>query len=42
LRSRSVWADSLVGGNALQRAHRAGLLEYRLLRFERSGAIGEL
>jgi SAM-dependent methyltransferase len=35
LRRRSVWADSLVGGNALQRAHGAGLLEYRLLRFER-------
>src|SRR4051812_4997948 len=35
LRRRSVWADSLVGGDALQRCHRAGLLEYRLLRFER-------
>ncbi|MGD9530103.1 SAM-dependent methyltransferase [Pseudonocardia sp.] len=32
-RSRSVWAESLVGGDALQRCHRAGLLEYRLLRF---------
>jgi SAM-dependent methyltransferase len=35
VRSRSVWAESLVGGDALQRCHRAGLLEYRLLRFER-------
>lgn len=32
-RSRSVWAESLVGGDALQRCHRAGLLTYRLLRF---------
>jgi SAM-dependent methyltransferase len=32
----STWADSLVGGDALQRCHRAGLLEYRLLRFERT------
>jgi hypothetical protein len=30
-----VWAESLVGGHALQRCHRAGLLEYRLLRFAR-------
>jgi len=42
LRSRSVWAESLVGGNALQRCHRAGLLEYRLLRFERSATSVEL
>ncbi|HWT25732.1 MAG TPA: class I SAM-dependent methyltransferase [Solirubrobacteraceae bacterium] len=35
VRSRSVWAQSLVGGDALQRCHRAGLLEYRMLRFER-------
>jgi SAM-dependent methyltransferase len=35
LRERSVWAESLVGGDALQRCHRAGLLEYRLLRFVR-------
>lgn len=35
LRRRSVWADSLVGGDALQRCHRQGLLEYRLLRFVR-------
>jgi len=35
VRDRSVWAESLVGGNAIQRCHRAGLLEYRLLRFER-------
>jgi SAM-dependent methyltransferase len=35
LRSRSMWAQSMVGGDALQHCHRAGLLEYRLLRFER-------
>jgi cyclopropane fatty-acyl-phospholipid synthase-like methyltransferase len=35
-RGRSMWAQSLVGGDALQRCHRAGLLEYRLLRFERA------
>jgi len=35
LRDRSVWADSMVGGDALQRCHRAGLLEYRVLRFVR-------
>lgn len=35
LRDRSVWAGSLVGGDALQRCHRQGLLEYRLLRFVR-------
>jgi cyclopropane fatty-acyl-phospholipid synthase-like methyltransferase len=35
LRDRSVWADSMVGGDALQRCHRAGLLDYRLLRFVR-------
>jgi cyclopropane fatty-acyl-phospholipid synthase-like methyltransferase len=35
LRGRSMWAQSLVGGDALQRCHRAGLIEYRLLRFER-------
>ncbi|HZB21443.1 MAG TPA: hypothetical protein VE463_16515, partial [Blastococcus sp.] len=34
-RSRSMWAQSLVGGDALQHCHRAGLLQYRLLRFER-------
>ncbi len=33
MRGRSMWADSMVGGDALQRCHRAGLLEYRLLRF---------
>ena len=32
---RSMWAQSLVGGDALQHCHRAGLLQYRLLRFER-------
>jgi SAM-dependent methyltransferase len=35
LRSRSMWAQSLVGGDALQHCHRAGVLEYRMLRFER-------
>src|SRR3954469_16373571 len=35
-RSRSMWAQSLVGGDALQHCHRAGVLEYRLLRFERT------
>src|SRR3954470_20276655 len=32
---RSTWAQSLVGGDALQHCHRVGLLEYRMLRFER-------
>ena len=35
---RSMWAQSLVGGDALQLCHRAGLLQYRLLRFERRPA----
>src|SRR3954470_23036276 len=35
-RRRSMWAQSLVGGDALQHCHRAGVLEYRLLRFERT------
>ena len=35
-RGRSMWADSMVGGDALQRCHLAGVLEYRLLRFVRS------
>jgi cyclopropane fatty-acyl-phospholipid synthase-like methyltransferase len=35
LHGRSAWAQSMVGGDALQRCHRAGLLEYRMLRFER-------
>ncbi|KGN31284.1 hypothetical protein N802_04140 [Knoellia sinensis KCTC 19936] len=35
LRHRSEWARALVGGHALQQCHRAGLLEYRLLRFVR-------
>jgi SAM-dependent methyltransferase len=35
LRGRSMWAQSLVGGDALQHCHRTGLLEYRMLRFER-------
>ena len=34
VRSRSMWAQSLIGGDALQHCHRAGLLEYRMLRFE--------
>lgn len=37
VRRHSVWAQSLVGGDALQGCHRAGLLEYRLLRFVRVG-----
>jgi cyclopropane fatty-acyl-phospholipid synthase-like methyltransferase len=37
LRSRSPWAQAMVGGDALQAGHRAGLLEYRLLRFVRPG-----
>jgi cyclopropane fatty-acyl-phospholipid synthase-like methyltransferase len=36
VRDRSAWAAALVGGDALQRCHRAGLLEYRLLRFIRT------
>jgi SAM-dependent methyltransferase len=35
LRSHSVWAQSMVGGDALQRCHQQGLLAYRLLRFVR-------
>ena len=35
LQGRSVWAGSMVGGDALQRLHQDGLLEYRLLRFVR-------
>lgn len=38
VRGRSAWAESLVGGDALQRCHRAGLLEYRMLRFVRRSA----
>jgi cyclopropane fatty-acyl-phospholipid synthase-like methyltransferase len=38
MRSRSMWAQSMVGGDALQHCHRAGLLEYRMLRFERATA----
>src|SRR4051794_28461122 len=34
VRSRSMWAQSLIGGDALQHCHRAGVLEYRMLRFE--------
>jgi cyclopropane fatty-acyl-phospholipid synthase-like methyltransferase len=34
-RRRSVWAQSMVGGDALQRCHQQGLLEYRLLRLVR-------
>ncbi len=41
LRHRSAWAESLVGGDALQRCHRAGLLEYRLLRFVRTAEPSE-
>lgn len=35
LRGRSQWAGAMVGGDALQRCHRAGLVDYRLLRFTR-------
>ena len=34
-RGRSMWADSMVGGDALQQCHLAGVLQYRLLRFVR-------
>jgi len=34
-RGSSMWADSMVGGDALQRLHLDGVLEYRLLRFVR-------
>lgn len=37
-RGRSMWAQSLVGGDALQHCLRTGVLEYRLLRFERRAA----
>ena len=37
LAGRSFWAQALVGGDALQACHRDGLLEYRLLRFQREG-----
>jgi SAM-dependent methyltransferase len=36
LRSRSPWAQAMVGGDALQASHRAGLVEYRMLRFARN------
>src|SRR3954454_22544600 len=35
-RRRSMWAQSFVGGNALQHCLRAGLLQYRMLRFVRT------
>jgi SAM-dependent methyltransferase len=38
VRGRSKWAQSLVGGDALQHCLRTRLLEYRMLRFERTGA----
>jgi SAM-dependent methyltransferase len=34
-KERSLWAQSLVGGHALQACHLSGLLRYRLLRFVR-------
>ena len=37
-RRRSYWAQSLVGGDALQHCLRTGLIDYRLLRFERAPA----
>jgi hypothetical protein len=33
---RSFWAQSMVGGDALQHCLRSGLIEYRLLRCERA------
>jgi tocopherol O-methyltransferase len=36
LRLRNEWWHALLGGNALQRALQSGLLQYRLLRFERA------
>ena len=36
VQQRSWWAQSLVGGDALQHCHRTGVLEYRLLRFQRT------
>ena len=35
-RGRSMWADAMVGGDALQCCHLDGVLEYRLLRFVRT------
>jgi hypothetical protein len=35
VRRFSPWAQSLVGGDALQRCHRLGALQYRLIRFEK-------
>lgn len=39
-RGRSMWVDSMIGGDALQACHLAGVLEYRLLRFVRRAAPG--
>ncbi|MFW5470303.1 SAM-dependent methyltransferase [Knoellia sp. CPCC 206435] len=39
-RGRSMWADSMVGGDALQACHLGGVLEYRLLRFVRRADHG--
>jgi len=35
VRPHSLWAESLVGGDALQTSYRLGLLNYRLVRFEK-------
>jgi SAM-dependent methyltransferase len=35
VRRHSLWAESLIGGDALQTAYRLGLLNYRLIRFEK-------
>jgi SAM-dependent methyltransferase len=35
VRRHSLWAESLVGGDALQTSYRLGLLNYRLVRFEK-------
>ena len=35
VRRHNLWAESLVGGDALQTSYRLGLLNYRLVRFEK-------
>jgi SAM-dependent methyltransferase len=35
VRRHSLWAESLMGGDALQTSYRLGLLNYRLVRFEK-------
>ena len=38
-RRHSLWAESLVGGDALQTSYRLGLLNYRLVRFDKSPVL---